>query len=97
MHRPIAVQDEIARDSAIALYTETYQHYAETAQLYTGTELGATVAHTAMLFRGAARAEYRNPVSSEAPSCRCAPCRWYVTFGPKGMPSLESFTGIGRP
>jgi hypothetical protein len=93
---PLAALDATARSSAIAMYHQTYEHYAESAQIYAGTELAGTVAHTAMLFLTAADAEDTNPEPSVATSCRCAPCRWYVTFGPKGMPSLESFTGIGR-
>jgi hypothetical protein len=76
---PLAALDATARSSAIAMYHQTYEHYAESA-----------------LFLTAADAEDADPVPSVATSCRCAPCRWYVTFGPKGTPSLESFTGIGR-
>jgi hypothetical protein len=95
--RPLAVQDEIARDSAAAMYYARYSEMADTAQMYAGTDLGATVAATAMLFLVAADAEVENRVPSVARDCGCFECRWYRLFADKSMPSLESFTGIGRP
>ena len=97
MHRPIVELDYEARHAAAAMYYARYSEMADTAQMYAGTDLGATVAATAMLFLVAADAEETNPVPSVARDCACFECRWYRLMGPKGMPALESFTGIGRP
>jgi hypothetical protein len=45
----------------------------------------------------AGRAEHVDPEPNELRPCACRECWFYKLVGPKGMPSLESFTGIGRP
>lgn len=83
------IRDERARASAIAMYTATYEHYADSAQIYTGTELASTVAHTAMLFLTAADRETDNPVPSIAPDCGCDGCVFYRLFADKSVPAIE--------
>ena len=87
MLRPLELE---ARQAAIALYLSTYEQYATTAQLYAGTDLGNTVAATAMLFLVAADAEQNDPEPSTARPCACVPCRWYVLLGSKEAPAMES-------
>jgi len=45
----------------------------------------------------AGRAEHLDPEVHELRPCACADCTFYALLGPKGVPALESFTGIGRP
>jgi hypothetical protein len=78
-----------ARQAAIAMYYATYSHYAESAQLYAGTNLGFTVASTAMLFLVAADAEENDPEPSVTRNCCCASCLMYRLLGDKSMPAME--------
>ncbi len=81
--------DRTARDAAVAMYTATYEHYAESAQIYAGTELAGTVATTAMLFLVAADAETNDPEPSVARSCSCVSCRAYRLLGNHEAPAME--------
>ncbi len=80
-----------AAQAAIADYLARYEDHAESAQHYAGTDLGATVAHLAMLFLIAADAEENNPDPSVVRDCICIECRLYRLMGDKSVPALECF------
>lgn len=86
MSGPVALlRDLAARRDAIDTYHRHYEHFAETAQVYAGTNLGRTVAATATMFLVAADAEATDPVPREAPSAPCcAMCILYRTLPAKG-------------
>ena len=78
------------RIAAQAHYFAQYEHLAQTAQLYAGTELCHTVSATAMLFLIAADAEENDPVPSVVRDCACVGCRLYRLVADKSVPAMES-------
>lgn len=80
---------DTARASAIAQYTADYERHADSAQVYAGTELSATVAGMAVLFLIAADAEAADPKPRDIVDCHCPSCWYYRVMAPKEVPEME--------
>ena len=83
------------KDAAIAAearYFAMYEWFAESAQIYAGSNLGFTVASTAVMFMVAADAERTDPAPSKVPDCGCRSCIVYRLLGSKEAPAMESLS-----
>jgi hypothetical protein len=72
-----SLRDIHAREAAVAQYQQTYEWFAESAQMYAGTDLAETVMDTATMFLLAADAERTDPPTSEGLDCHCSRCQMY--------------------
>jgi hypothetical protein len=71
------LRDRQAKVEAIARYQQDYERFAESAQMYVGTDLFRTIADVAVLFLLAADAEMNDPEPRKVADCICASCRLY--------------------